>query len=206
MGNDPVNRMDPNGGTDGPDPKLVKGNCMCSTVDSDGNRITFIPENKPLPIGFPIMKAINGFWDFLVTGSPVGMRRFEGQEVNWDGTIASEGRLVEAHLPDLPIGPGAPVKIWSATKSLSSVKNAFSHWVKHSKEFPELLNAKQYVQAAKNFLTKSPTGTLTKVRANGDILKYHPGTNTFGVLDASGAPRTMFRPADGLQYWLKQLN
>jgi filamentous hemagglutinin len=43
-----------------------------------------------------------------------------------------------------------------------------------------------------------------KIRANGDILKYHPPTNTFGVMNAAGAPRTMFRPTDGMAYWLAQ--
>ena len=41
-------------------------------------------------------------------------------------------------------------------------------------------------------------------RAGGDILKYHPSTNTFGIMDASGVPRTMFKPAEGMQYWLIQ--
>lgn len=50
----------------------------------------------------------------------------------------------------------------------------------------------------------SPTGTLIKIRANGDFLKYRPGTNTFGVMDASGIPRTMFRPADGMKDGLGQ--
>jgi filamentous hemagglutinin len=87
---------------------------------------------------------------------------------------------------------------------MSSVKNAFEHWKKHRAEFPEFLNAKQYLEGAKNFMHNSPAGTLMKTRANGDILKYHPGTNTFGVMDASGVPRTMFRPTDGMKYWLEQ--
>lgn len=94
--------------------------------------------------------------------------------------------------------------IWSSTSKLSSVKNAFGHWKKHAAEFPEFVNAKQYVEGAKNFLNNSPAGTLMKTRANGDILKYHPGTNTFGVMDATGVPRTMFRPTDGMKYWLGQ--
>jgi filamentous hemagglutinin len=43
-----------------------------------------------------------------------------------------------------------------------------------------------------------------KMRANGDILKYNPGTNTFGVMNSSGIPRTLFKPTDGLNYWLRQ--
>lgn len=75
----------------------------------------------------------------------------------------------------------ASTSIQSSTSKLSSVKNAFGHWKKHAAEFPEFVNAKQYVKGAKNFLHNSPAGRLMKTRANGDILKYHPGTNTFGV-------------------------
>ena len=71
---------------------------------------------------------------------------------------------------------------------------------KHAAEFPEFVNAKQYVEGAKNFLHNSRAGTLMKTRANGDILKYHPGTNTFGVMNATGVPRTIFRPTDGMKY------
>ena len=56
--------------------------------------------------------------------------------------------------------------IWSSTSKLSSVKNAFGHWKKHAAEFPEFINAKQYVEGAKNFLNNSPAGTLMKTRAN----------------------------------------
>ncbi|MEK7339706.1 MAG: hypothetical protein AABZ92_03205, partial [Verrucomicrobiota bacterium] len=37
-------------------------------------------------------------------------------------------------------------KIWTATKRRTSVKNAFMHWQEHGTDFPELLNAKQYVE------------------------------------------------------------
>lgn len=95
-------------------------------------------------------------------------------------------------------------QLWTSTSKLSSAKNAFKHWKDHGKEFPEFINAKQYVEGAKSFMHNSPAGTLIKTRANGDILKYHPGTNTFGVMDASGVPRTMFRPTNGMEYWLRQ--
>ena len=49
-----------------------------------------------------------------------------------------------------------------------------------------------------------PKGTLTKTRPNGGVLFYDPKTNTFGVQNASGAPKTMFRPSDGIEYWNKQ--
>ena len=101
-------------------------------------------------------------------------------------------------------GGAADRSIWSATKDLTPVENAYSHFLKHGGEFPEFLNSKQYVEGAQKFLTNSPEGTLTKMRMNGDMLKYHPPTNTFGVMNGNGVPKTLFRPNDGLLYWLKQ--
>ncbi|MEN2434347.1 RHS repeat-associated core domain-containing protein, partial [Weeksellaceae bacterium A-14] len=94
--------------------------------------------------------------------------------------------------------------LWSSTKNLSPAQNAFSHFKKHGNEFPEFGNALQYSEGAHNFMKNSPAGTLMKTRSNGDVLKYNPASNTFGVTNSAGAPKTMFRPKDGIDYWLKQ--
>lgn len=109
----------------------------------------------------------------------------------------------------LPVGKIATVgkttvkgaSIWTKGGKLSGVENALGHWKKHGNEFPEFQNAKQYVDGAKDFFKNSPSGTLMKIRPDGDVLKYHQKTNTFGVMDATGVPRTMFRPTDGIKYW-----
>jgi len=98
----------------------------------------------------------------------------------------------------------AKTPLWTSTKAKTGVENVFGHWQKHGAEFPEFQNAKQYVEGAKNFFSKPASGTLTKTRANGDTLFYNPGNNTFGVQAADGAPRTMFRPTDGINHWNKQ--
>lgn len=85
-------------------------------------------------------------------------------------------------------------KIWSETNKKSPVTNVYDHWDKHKKEFPELQNSKQYVDAAHNFVRHPPEGTLTKVRKNGDTLYYNPSTNIFAIKNADGTPRTMFKP------------
>ncbi|WP_232240980.1 hemagglutinin repeat-containing protein [Serratia plymuthica] len=104
---------------------------------------------------------------------------------------------------DLP-GKVKNTGIWTATKNADPVTNAYGHWTKHKKEFPEYQNAKQYVDAAHNFMTIPPMGTLTKTRPNGDTLYYNPTTNTFASKDKNGVPRTMFKPDKGLEYWNKQ--
>lgn len=46
-------------------------------------------------------------------------------------------------------------------------------------------------------------GELTKIRPNGDFIKYHPSTNTIGITNSVGEVRTMFRPDEGMSYFLK---
>ncbi|MBU2895225.1 pre-toxin TG domain-containing protein [Vibrio hepatarius] len=85
-------------------------------------------------------------------------------------------------------------QLWTNTKKKTGVENALGHWKKHGAEFPELQNAKKYVEATNNFLNHPPTGTLTKTRSNGDVVRYNEQSNTFGVMTKEGTPRTMFKP------------
>ena len=135
------------------------------------------------------------------TGSIIGSAQFRISKNGFVQGLAPQGGI--APLPGINkviISKG----LWSQTKALNGVKNALNHWVKHAKDFPQFKNAKQYVEGAKNFLHNPPSGTLTKIRGNGDVLRYNPSSNTFGVMDANGIPKTMFKPKDGMQYWLNQ--
>ena len=96
------------------------------------------------------------------------------------------------------------VSIWSPGKTGNAVENAFGHFKKHGSEFLEFQNSKQYVEGAKKFFSDPPSGALTKTRASGDKLFYDPPSNTFGVQAADGAPKTMFRPDKGIDYWNKK--
>ena len=93
--------------------------------------------------------------------------------------------------------------IWSAKPGMTSVENAFSHWTKHGAEFPGLQNAKQYVEAATDFVKNPPATVLTKVRENGDRLLYDPVSNVFVSATKDGVPRTMFKPIAGTEYFNK---
>jgi hypothetical protein len=87
-----------------------------------------------------------------------------------------------------------PNSIWSARKNMNPVENAFWHWKKHGKEFQELSNARDYVEKIRNFLSNPPSGTLMKTRLNGEIVLYHPETNTFASFTKEGVPKTLFKP------------
>ncbi|QZP08489.1 hypothetical protein [Caenibius sp. WL] len=132
--------------------------------------------------GYNILTGNGGLRDYLAVGGivPVGK------------ALGAIGRAAKS------------TPIWSQTAKKSSVENAFGHWQKHGSEFPEFVNSKQYVEGAKRFFDTPPVGTLTKTRPNGDRIFYNPNTNTFGVQAPDGAPRTMFKPRNGPDYWSKQ--
>ena len=111
----------------------------------------------------------------------VGIEDADGELLKGGGGIAKDGKSKDT-------------QIWTETKKSEPVNNAYGHWTKHSKEFPEYQNAKQYVDAAHNFVTNPPAGTLTTTRKNGDTIYYNPSSNTFAVKNADGVPKTMFRP------------
>lgn len=96
--------------------------------------------------------------------------------------------------------------IWTKTKAAEPVENAYGHWVKHGHEFVDksFNNSKEYVDATHDFVRTPPAGTLTKTRQNGDVMYYHPATNTFSVKTKDGVPKTMFKPKGGMEYWEKQ--
>ena len=71
-------------------------------------------------------------------------------------------------------------------------------------EFPEIQNSKQYVDQATQFINNPPSGTLKKIRPNGDMVLYNEKTNTFSIKNSKGEPRTMFKPSDGRTYFDKQ--
>lgn len=96
------------------------------------------------------------------------------------------------------------IPMWSSTQTLTAPANAIKHWRDHAKEFPQFTEAKQYVDATRQFVTTPPTGTLTKTRPNGDVLFYDPVQNIFAVRNADGVPKTMFKPSAGLDYWNRQ--
>ncbi len=82
--------------------------------------------------------------------------------------------------------------IWSSTRRENSVENALDHWNRHKNEFPHLNNSKEYVEMARNLLYNP--NSLTKIRPNGEIVRYHMKTNTFSTYTETGVPKTMFKP------------
>ena len=106
----------------------------------------------------------------------------------------------EDHGP-VPMFHGEPM--WSENRAHSAKENAEYHFEQAGGD----LGAKtldDFLTKVHRFGDHPPTGTLKLVRANGDRLLYDPKSNLFAVFTRQGAPRTVFKPNDGMSYWTEQ--
>jgi len=170
------------------------GNIICARLESTG----FNDINDALSLG-PIF--FQGQYIDCETGLSYNRNRYydlgTGGFISQDylRLLVGENIYSYARNPFAWIDP-LGLACWTANpnKGLSPVQNAFEHFKKHGNEFPGIQNAKQYVKAAQDFVNHPPSGSLTTVRPNGDVVVYHPATNTFGIKNAAGEPKTMFKP------------
>jgi pyocin large subunit-like protein len=100
-----------------------------------------------------------------------------------------------------PMHEGRP--LWSATSRLTSEENAERAFRSHGEAFGAK-SVDDYVDAAHAFLKSPPADVLTLTRTNGDTLYYAPKQNVFAVAREDGAPRTLFKPDEGMAYWREQ--
>lgn len=93
--------------------------------------------------------------------------------------------------------------LWSSNRKYSTEENARYHYERHGPEFGAK-SYDDYMAMVHGFIHAPPDGTQTLRRNNGDTLFYDPKGNVFAVMTKKGAPRTMFRPDDGVAYWNRQ--
>jgi pyocin large subunit-like protein len=118
------------------------------------------------------------------------------------GRASFDDQPREDHRKD-PVKMVAGKPMWSASKRFSADENAERAFERNGKAFGAgSLDA--FVQKAHAFVEHPPKGTLTLTRKNGDTLFYDPKGNVFAVASKDGAPRTMFKPDDGMSYWEEQ--
>ncbi len=93
---------------------------------------------------------------------------------------------------------------WAANRKHTAAENADYQFNKNGKDFDAPTEA-AYVAKVHAFVD-TPPPTVEKIsRSNGDALLYDARTNTFAVVSKTGAPRTMFKPRDGANYWREQV-
>jgi filamentous hemagglutinin len=74
------------------------------------------------------------------------------------------------------------------------------HFHKHGVDFGAK-NARDYEAKADAFLLGPKSSTaLDYTRSQGDLVRFDPATDEFGVLSASGEVRTYFRPVPGVTH------
>lgn len=113
----------------------------------------------------------------------------------------ADGPSVDHRQDPVKLVDGRPM--WSASRKYSAAENAQRAFARNGEAFgADSLGA--FVQKAHDFVAHPPKGTLTLARNNGDTLLYDPRGNVFAVRSKEGAPRTMFKPDDGMAYWNEQ--
>ena len=118
-----------------------------------------------------------------------------------DSASESTGPRVDHRQDPVKLVDGKPM--WSASRKFSAQENAERAFARNGEAFgADSLGA--FVEKAHGFVAHPPKGTLTFARANGDKLFYDPRGNIFAVASKAGAPRTMFKPDDGMAYWEQQ--
>ena len=99
--------------------------------------------------------------------------------------------------------PASVARQWAASRRSSAGEAAERQFERNGADFGAD-DVGAYVSKARAFVTRPPRGVQTVTRANGDTLYYDPAANVFAVADKDGAPRTMFKPRDGMAYWTAQ--
>jgi len=123
-----------------------------------------------------------------------------GSSVSYDQASYSSRRAdVEETAP--AFGDGKPA--WASSRRYSPTDSEQRQFQRNGEAFLAK-STDDYVAKVHAFIDSPPEGVLKAVRANGDTLYYDAKTNVFAVVDKQGAPRTMFKPREGMAYWTQQ--
>ncbi len=100
-----------------------------------------------------------------------------------------------ANYPDLPICQTPQQQAQQCGgASFANNRTLVSHFNAHGADFGASTPL-QYEQQASSFLTGNPsTDVVQSIRANGDIVRFNPVTDEFGVVSDTGTIRTYFKP------------
>ena len=100
-----------------------------------------------------------------------------------------------------PLLDGRP--LWTSSRRGSAEENARRAFARNGDSFGAS-SLEAYVRKARTFIAAPPAGAQRLTRRNGDVLLYHPASNTFAVASREGAPRAFFHPDEGAAYWEAQ--
>lgn len=118
------------------------------------------------------------------------------------GSFEGEGSR-RADPRDAPVKLIAGKPYWAANRTRTAEENAQRSFERNGETFGAK-SADDYVAKVHAFVSDPPKGAETLKRSNGDLLIYDPKGNVFAVVSREGAPRTMFKPDEGADYWAVQ--
>lgn len=104
---------------------------------------------------------------------------------------------------DAPVAMIEGKPMWAANRDNTGEENARAQFERNGADFGTP-SVETYVRRAHDFAGSPPRGTERIERANGDVLLYDAKANVFAVVAKDGAPKTMFKPRDGMAYWREQ--
>ncbi len=111
------------------------------------------------------------------------------------------GRSGERAEAPAPLLDGRP--LWTSSRRGSAEENAQRAFARNGESFGAS-SLESYVRKARTFIDDPPQGAQRLTRRNGDVLIYHPPSNTFAVASREGHPRAFFHPDQGGAYWEAQ--
>ena len=157
----------------------------------------------PLALGFSVMALLSA----CDNGPSAVSKQAAGTQMATTGPASAPSAAGSAaaidHRKDAVAVAGDGKPIWAASKRYAAEEGARRAFERNGEAF-DARSLDQFVMKAHAFVGHPPKGTQTLTRKNGDTLFYDPKGNVFAVADKSGAPRTMFKPDDGPDYWQKQ--
>lgn len=125
-----------------------------------------------------------------------------------EATTSSPVRAVRAAREDrdttaeaVTLVAGKPM--WAENRTHTARENAQYQFEQHGDEL-KAASLDDFLAKAHRFVGRPPEGTLTLTRENGDTVMFDPKSGLFGVARSDGAPRTVFKPSDGMAYWRAQ--
>ena len=77
---------------------------------------------------------------------------------------------------------------------------------KHAGKHGYATDTTRYIEDARKFLDSEPSPTTQSFMSEeGTYFRYDVKTNEFGIINQYGGISTYFKPVDGLEYWLEQI-
>jgi RHS repeat-associated protein len=136
-------------------------------------------------------------WNWAGFAAAVGIGAATAGVGSYLGPRIAEWLGGEGEQPLSPAGPEAEGEARRPTPGDSGFASDAllqSHFEDHGSDFGAT-TAAEYAQQADTFLNGPlESGALEKIRPNGDIVRYNPASEEFGVATADGTIRTYFKP------------